>query len=134
MSWINWSSKPSTRSGNPNFTSEAREERRAKLEAERLIKAQKRAERQKFFQAGVSQPPSPTSLSKLATPEERDFEDDRASLPDIFLISDDLFEENKMVNFDSKNEDNGAEETLTFRKRRRRKKQLYSRLKIHLHH
>ena len=110
MSWINWSTtRPSTRSGNPNFTSEAREERRAKLEAERLIKAQKRADRQKFFQAGISQPPSPISLSKSTTPIEREFEDDRASLPDIFLISDDLFEENRMVNFDSKNEDNGAD-------------------------
>ena len=39
MSWLNWASTSSTRSNNPNFTSEAREERRAKIEAERIIKA-----------------------------------------------------------------------------------------------
>ena len=39
MSWLNWASTSSTRSNNPNFTSEAREERRARIEAERVIKA-----------------------------------------------------------------------------------------------
>ena len=109
MSWLNWSTS-STRSGNPNFTQQAREERRAKLEAERLIKAQKKADRQAFFKAGISAPPSPVSLSKSATPELQDSDDEETkSLPDIFLIASDIFQEFKMVNFDSKNEDNGAD-------------------------
>ena len=111
MSWLNWTGTSSTRSGNPNFTSQAREKRRANLEAERLLKAKKKATRQAFFKAGISAPPSPISLSKSTTPKRRnsDSEDDSASLPDIFSIATDIFQSLKMVNFDAKNEDNGAD-------------------------
>ena len=91
MSWLN-ALTSTTRSGNPNFTSEAREARRAQLEADRIVKQQKRADRQNFFRAGISAPSSPISLSKSTTPTLRTIEEDRASLPDLFLITDDLFE------------------------------------------
>ena len=108
MSWLN-ALTSTTRSGNPNFTSEARETRRAQLEADRIIKQQKRANRQNFFKAGISAPSSPISLSKSATPTLRTIEEDRASLPDLFLITDDLFEYEIMANFDSLDSENGAD-------------------------
>ena len=110
MSWLNWTATSSTRSGNPNFTAEAREERRAKLEAERIQKAQKRANRQAFFKAGVSAPPSPVSLSKSVTPDLQSLADETESLPDIFLIAEDIFEEieNNMAEFDVENGQDGA--------------------------
>ena len=109
MSWLNWSSTTSTRSGNPNFTQQARGERRVKLEADRLFKAQKKADRQAFFKAGISEPPSPISLSKSTTPVKENKDYDLQSLPDIFFIDIDVFQEVRMVNFDSKNDDNGAD-------------------------
>ena len=109
MSWLNWPSTTSTRSGNPNFTQQAREERRAKLEADRLFKAQKKADRQAFFKAGISEPPSPISLSKSTTPVKENKDYDLQSLPDIFFIDINVFQEVRMVNFDSKNDDNGAD-------------------------
>ena len=108
MSWTNWTLTSTTRSGNPNFTAEARAEKRAQLEADRLLKAQKKEDRQKFFRAGVSRPVSPVSLSKSASPTKK-VEDDLRSLPDIFLISDDLFQDEMAQNFDVLNEDNGAD-------------------------
>ena len=111
MSWLGFKYTGSTRSGNPNFTSEAREERRAQLEADRILKAQKKADRQRFFKVGISAPPSPTSLSKSTSPK-KEFEDDQVSLPDIFFIGD-IFDEDseiaKMVNFDMQNSDNDAD-------------------------
>ena len=118
MSWLR--GLQSTRSGNPNFTSEAREQRRKDLEKERLEKAKKREERKAFFKAGVSVPPSPSS-SRSSSPQRElihlnlptvqldpFIEEDRRSLPDIFHISDDVFEEiARMVNFDMKDEENG---------------------------
>ena len=108
MSWQHWLTS-STRSGNPNFTSEAREERRAQLEANRLIKKQQKETRQKFFRAGVSAPPSPVSLSKSASPAREIEISDTESLPDIFFIAEDIFEEIIMANFDSLNANNGAD-------------------------
>ena len=114
MSWFSAYTNPSTsstRSGNPLFTEEARAARRTKLEADRLLKAQRRADRQNFFKAGVSQPPSPVSLSKASSPVKRsEIKDDLLSLPDIFLIAKDVFEDiNEMANFDELNADNGAD-------------------------
>ena len=108
MSWLNAITK-STRSGNPNFTSEAREARRAQLEADRILKQQRRSDRQNFFKAGISAPSSPVSLSKSTTPALRTLEEDRASLPDLFLISADLFEDEIMANFDTLDAENGAD-------------------------
>ena len=106
--WTNWLPTSSTRSGNPNFTSEAREERRAQLEANRLLKAQKRATRQQFYKAGVSAPPSP-SLSQSATPIRSEADEDTFSLPDIFLIAEDIFGEllGEMEDFDVENGQDG---------------------------
>ena len=92
MSWLNYTLKSSTRSGNPNFTAEARADKRAKLEAERLLKRQKKEDRQRFFRAGISRPTSPLSLSKSGTPS-RSLIDVTESLPDIFLIEEDLFQQ-----------------------------------------
>ena len=106
--WTNWLPTSSTRSGNPNFTSEAREERRAQLEANRLLKAQKQATRQQFYKAGVSAPPSP-SLSHSATPIRSEADEDTFSLPDIFLIAEDIFGEllGEMEDFDVENGQDG---------------------------
>ena len=62
MSWP-WSNNPptSTRSGNPQFTSEAREERRKKLEEDRLKKAKAKQDRQNLHRLGVSAPPTPAT-------------------------------------------------------------------------
>ena len=111
MSWLNYSLTKTTRSGNPNFTAEAREERRAKLEADRILKQQKRADRQRFFKAGISAPTSPVSLSKSTSPLKTIVEDDQKSLPDIFHIDDELFnlEFANMANFDSLTAENGAD-------------------------
>ena len=110
MSWFSaYKPTSSTRSGNPLFTEEARAARRAKLEADRILKAQKRADRQNFFKAGVSAPPSPVSLSKSASPKKQ-IEDDLLSLPDIFLIANDVFGDREiMANFDEQNAANGAD-------------------------
>ena len=105
MSWISGLNKTSsTRSDNPRFTSEAREEHRKKLESERLEKAKKRAAQKALFKAGVSAPSSP-STSRVPSPvrehlEANNFpldnlpeiEDDRLSLPDIFDIAVDILD------------------------------------------
>ena len=108
MSWFGALKTTSTRSGNANFTSEAREKRRAELEADRILKAQKRAQRKAFLQAGISAPSSP-SLSRANTPNLSDIEEDEThSLPDLFGIDFSIFEQQTatMVNFDMKNEEN----------------------------
>ena len=109
MSWLNWASTSSTRSNNPNFTEAARQERRAKLKADRVLRNQRKADRQKFFQAGISAPPSPISLSKSGTPQNEPI-DEVQSLPDIFFISEDVFDDYfKMVNFNMRDEENEAD-------------------------
>ena len=67
MSWFAAVNTSSTRSNNPNFTSDAREQRRANLEAERLLKKQKSEQRKQLAALGVSAPSSP-SLSRANTP------------------------------------------------------------------
>ena len=101
MSWLNWPVTNSTRSGNPNFSAEAREEKRAKLEAARIEKLQKAAQRKKYFQAGISAPPSPT-FSKADTLSENE-EDETKSLPDIFLIAEGIFDDLIMADFETEN-------------------------------
>ena len=121
MSWITelagFKSSSTSRSGretNSLFTNEARaarEEKRSALEANRLLRKQQKANKQNFYRVGVSAPPSPISLSKSATPTSIDeVDEDCISLPDIYFIESDIFEERvKMVNFDMKNEDNAAD-------------------------
>ena len=67
MSWRDRLPTSSTRSGNPNFTSEAREQRRKELEEKRLNQAKLRKARQAFLAAGVSAPSSP-SVSRVPSP------------------------------------------------------------------
>ena len=107
---MSWWTKPtplsSTRSGNPNFTAEAREERRKEIEAKRLEVAKKRSARKAFLAAGVSAPSSPTT-SRAPSPV-RDYlsthglpintipeiDDDLLSLPDLtFNEMAELFED-----------------------------------------
>ena len=101
----------SMRSGNPNFTAEAREARRQELEAKRLETARKKKARQAFLAAGISAPSSPSTsrapspvkdhLESLNLPintiQESAIEDDLLSLPgDIQLpnsIMAELFED-----------------------------------------
>ena len=97
MSWRDLLPTSSTRSNNPNFTAEAREERRKQLEASRLEAAKKRQARKDFLAAGVSAPSSPTTsrapspikdhLSSLNLPLNTlpEIEDDLLSLPEIPL-------------------------------------------------
>ena len=106
MSWP-WNTTSSTRSGNPNFTSEAREERRAKLEADRLVKAQQRATRQAFYKAGVSAPSSPVSLSKSATPDLCSVAEESESLPDLHSADRDSEFDNMAEEFDVENGEDG---------------------------
>ena len=121
-SWFDWPSTSSTRSGNKNFTAEAREEKRQQLEKDRLDKAKRRERRKTFFQAGVSVPPSPATsresspirqLIHINLPEldpVPEPEDDQISLPDIFFTDSDIFHiEITMTNFDEENKDNGAD-------------------------
>ena len=122
---MSWWTKPtplsSTRSGNPNFTAEAREERRKEIEAKRLEVAKKRSARKAFLAAGVSAPSSPTT-SRAPSPV-RDYlsthglpintipeiDDDLLSLPDPTL-PDLTFSENKMSDlFEDKTADDDKE-------------------------
>ena len=112
MSWLRGlSATNSTRSGNPNFTAEARAEKRAKLEADRVLKNQRKADRQNYFRVGISAPPSPTSLSKSVTPTQEVIDEECQSLPDLFLIDISLFDDIEadrfvMANFDERDADN----------------------------
>ena len=106
MSWRDRLPTSSTRSGNPNFTAEAREKRRQELEAKRLEAAKKRQQRQAYFAAGVSVPPSPATsresspsrepLEHLSLPLNTlpELEDTLLSLPeDIEIKMAELFED-----------------------------------------
>ena len=100
MSWRDRLPTTSTRSGNPNFTAEAREKRRKELEEKRLDQAKKRQARKDFLAAGVSAPTSP-STSRVPSPVREHLlasnfpinpspiveEDDLLSLPDIDLAT-----------------------------------------------
>ena len=120
MSWFGYSTTSSTRSGNPRFSQESREQKRVELEAERLRKAKQKAQRKAYFAAGVSAPPSPTS-SRANTPppsEESEvrpppieviLEEDRLSLPDIdFSVDFNIFNEEIIMDFDREDETDGA--------------------------
>ena len=106
MSWRD--RLPSTRSGNPNFTSEAREQRRLELEEKRLQAAKKRQARKDFLAAGISAPPSPSTsrvpspvrehLASLSLPLQSlpdTIDDDLLSLPGDIVINNmaELFED-----------------------------------------
>ena len=110
MSWANWFQQTSTRSNNPNFTEEARARRIAELEANRLLRAQKTAQRKALLKAAVSAPSSP-SFSRAPTPNESDYSDseDTRSLPDIFLIATDIFEDLHAIMTEDFEVENGAD-------------------------
>ena len=109
MSWIRGYVTSSTRSNNRRFTPEAREERRAELEEKRLLQARKRKERSEALRPSVSLPASPTKPGafepELEVCEE---ESETRSLPDIFRIAEDIFEELTMTNYDEQNEEDDA--------------------------
>ena len=89
MSWLDWANRTGTRSGNPNFSDVAREERRIQIEEARLEQVRKRKERQALLAAVVS-PAKET--------EE--------TLPDVLKVALDIFDDEesvKMVNFDQEN-------------------------------
>ena len=75
MSWLSGLTS-STRSGNSNFTAEAREQRRLQLEEEKKKAVQRRKDRQALI-AGIQNPP-------IETVE---------TLPDVFGIALDIFNE-----------------------------------------
>ena len=127
MSWWKYQPTSSTRSNNPNFTSEARERRRQELETKRLELAKKKQAKKAFHAAGVSLPSSPSTsrapspvrdhLESLNLPLNTlpEIEDDLRSLPgDIEINKSIIMPENELFEDKSADDDKEAwKKTIT---------------------
>ena len=74
MLQLGWANTTSIRSGNPNFSEAAREERRQNLEVTKLNAAQKRKERKALI-ANVAEEDQPQATVKMVNFDEQNKDD-----------------------------------------------------------